>query len=320
MFKGIRILPTETKINFVKLRFMTYLISSVLVFGSLATYFIKDLNYGIDFRGGIMMEIRTPAPADLSNMRHQLSNLDLGDVALQEYGSPQDILIRLEQQKGGEKSQMVAVQLIKDTLGSEIEYRRVESVGPKVGKELVSNSIQAILWALVAMLIYIWFRFEWQFGLCAIVALAHDALTILGLYAVFDLEFNLTAIVGILITIGYSINDTVVIYDRIRENLRKYKKKPVLEIINKSINETLTRTILTSSSTLLALFSLYFFGGEVIANYSLPILVGVAVGTYSSIFLAAPLLLSFKLKVRKDEDPDMPDFNKIGAEKVAKKT
>lgn len=318
MFKGIRIFPSETKVNFVKLRFLTYLISSVFVFGSLATYFIKDLNYGIDFRGGIMMEVRTPEPADLSDMRAQLGALDLGDIALQEYGSPQDVLIRVEQQKGGEKAQMAAIQLIKDTLGSEIEYRRVESVGPKVGEELVSNSIQAILWALVAMLIYIWFRFEWQFGLCAIVALVHDAFAILGLYAFFGLEFNLTAIVGILITIGYSINDTVVIYDRIRENLRKYKKKPVLEILNKSINETLTRTILTSSSTLLALFALYFFGGEVIANYSLPILVGVAVGTYSSIFLAAPLLLSFKLKVRKDEDPDMPDFNKIGREKAAK--
>lgn len=318
MFKGIRILPRETKINFVKLRFMTYLISSIFVFGSIATYFIKGLNYGIDFRGGIMMEVRTSEPADLSDMRTQLGSLGLGDIALQEYGSPQDVLIRVEQQNGGEKAQMAAVQLIKDTLGTEVEYRRVESVGPKVGEELVSNSIQAILWALVAMLIYIWFRFEWQFGLCAIVALTHDAFAILGLYAFFGLEFNLTAIVGILITIGYSINDTVVIYDRIRENLRKYKKKPVLEILNKSINETLTRTILTSSSTLLALFALYFFGGEVIANYSLPILVGVAVGTYSSIFLAAPLLLSFKLKVRKDEDPDMPDFNKIGAEKAAK--
>jgi preprotein translocase SecF subunit len=318
MFKGIRIFPKETKVNFVKLRFMTYLISSIFVFGSITTYFVKGLNYGIDFRGGIMMEIRTPEPADLSSMRSQIGTLGLGDIALQEYGSPQDLLIRVEQQKGGEKAQINAIQLIKDTLGTEIEYRRIESVGPKVGEELVSNSIQAILWALVAMLIYIWFRFEWQFGLCAIVALAHDAFTILGLYALFGLEFNLTAIVGILITIGYSINDTVVIYDRIRENLRKYKKKPVIDIINTSINETLTRTILTSSSTLLALFALYFFGGEVIANYSLPILVGVSVGTYSSIFLAAPLLLSFKLKVRKDEDPDMPDFNKIGQEKAAK--
>jgi preprotein translocase subunit SecF len=235
-------------------------------------------------------------------MRTDLSSLNLGNVALQEFGSPQDILIRVEQQGNDSNSQLQAIERIKETLEADTEYRRTETVGPTVGAEMVSNSIQAILWALVAMLIYIWLRFEWQFGLCAILALAHDAAAILGLYSVFGLEFNLTAIVAILITIGYSINDTVVIYDRVRENLRKFKKMELGTVLNLSINETLGRTILTSSSTLLALFALYYWGGEVIANYSLPILVGVAVGTYSSIFLAAPLLLSFNFKVRETDE------------------
>ena len=302
MLKGLKILPENSKINFIGLRFLTYIISGIFAFGSLGVFFTKGLNYGIDFKGGTMIEVRTPTAPDLGKMRSELNALNLGDVALQEFGSPQDILIRVEQQEGGEKAQLKAVDTIKQALGADMEYRRVETVGPTVGAEMVENSIQAILWALVAMLIYIWLRFEWQFGLCAILALTHDALAILGLYSVFGLEFNLTAIVAILITIGYSINDTVVIYDRVRENLRKFKKMAVPDVLNLSINETLGRTILTSSSTLLALFALYYWGGEVIANYSLPILVGVAVGTYSSICLAAPLLLSFNLSVRRDDD------------------
>jgi preprotein translocase subunit SecF len=302
MLKGIKILPNNPKIDFMGLRFVTYIISSLLIFGSLGFFFFKGLSYGIDFKGGTIIQIRTPAPADLGTMRSKLSALNLGNIALQEFGSPQDILIRVEQQKDTEQGQLKAINLIKETLDTDTEYRRTETIGPTVGAEMVSNSIQAILWALVAMLIYIWLRFEWQFGLCAILALVHDALAILGLYSIFGLEFNLTAIVAILITIGYSINDTVVIYDRVRENLRKFKKMELGKVLNLSINETLGRTILTSSSTLLALFALYFWGGEVIANYSLPILVGVAVGTYSSIFLAAPLLLSFNFKVRQDDD------------------
>jgi preprotein translocase subunit SecF len=302
MLKGLKILPNNPKINFMGLRFMTYIISGLIVLGSLGFFFFKGLSYGIDFKGGTMIQVRTPGPADLAKMRTDLSSLNLGNVALQEFGSPQDILIRVEQQGNDSNSQLQAIERIKETLEADTEYRRTETVGPTVGAEMVSNSIQAILWALVAMLIYIWLRFEWQFGLCAILALAHDAAAILGLYSVFGLEFNLTAIVAILITIGYSINDTVVIYDRVRENLRKFKKMELGTVLNLSINETLGRTILTSSSTLLALFALYYWGGEVIANYSLPILVGVAVGTYSSIFLAAPLLLSFNFKVRETDE------------------
>lgn len=301
MLNGLKILPTNTKINFVRLRFATYILSGLVAFGSLGLFFFKGLSYGIDFKGGTMIEVRTPAPLNLAKARADLNNLNLGAINLQEFGSPQDILIRLEQQKGGEVDQLHAIEIVKETLGPDIEYRRIETVGPTVGSELVGNSIQAVLWALVAMLIYIWLRFEWQFGVCAILALTHDALSILGLYSLFGLEFNLTAIVAILITIGYSINDTVVIYDRIRENLRKFKKMAVEDVINLSINETLSRTILTSSSTLLALIALYCWGGEVISTYSLPILVGVSVGTYSSIFLAAPLLKSFRLNIRHNE-------------------
>ena len=308
MLKGIKILPSNPKINFVGFRYITYVISAVLAFGSLGLFFTKGVNYGIDFKGGTMIEIRSPEAIDLAKMRATLSDLNLGSVALQEFGSPQDVLIRVEQQEGGDRAQAQAIDTIKEALSADIEYRRVETVGPTVGAELVDNSIQAILWALVAMLIYVWIRFEWQFGLCAILALTHDAFAILGLYSFFDLEFNLTAIVAILITIGYSINDTVVIYDRVRENLRKFKKLEVSEVLNRSINETLGRTILTSTSTLLALFALYYFGGEVIANYSLPILVGVAVGTYSSICLAAPMLLSLNLKVGRDKDEDEVGF------------
>ena len=310
MLKGLKILPTNPKINFIGMRFLTYIISGILSFGSLGLFLTKGVNYGIDFKGGTMIEIRTPTPADLGALRSQLSELNLGDISLQEFGSPQDILIRVEQQKD-EKSQRQAIESIKETLGPDMEYRRIETVGPTVGAELVENSIQAILWALVAMLIYVWLRFEWQFGLCAILALTHDVLSILGLYSFFGFEFNLTAIVAILITIGYSINDTVVIYDRVRENLRKFKKMAMPDVLNRSINETLGRTILTSSSTLLALFALYHFGGEVIANYSLPILVGVAVGTYSSIFLAAPMLLTFNLNVRRPEEDKKAEFQNV---------
>ncbi len=302
MLQGLKILPTNSKINFIGFRLITYIISGILAFGSLGLFFIKGVNYGIDFKGGTMIEVRTPAPANLAEMRSNLTALNLGAISLQEFGSSQDILIRVEQQKGDEKDQLSAIEKVKESLGADMEYRRIETVGPAVGAELVENSIYAVLWALVAMLIYIWLRFEWQFGVCAILSLAHDALSILGLYSLFGLEFNLTAIVAILITIGYSINDTVVIYDRVRENLRKFKKMALEDVLNLSINETLSRTILTSSSTLLALFALYFWGGEVISTYSLPILFGVAVGTYSSIFLAAPLLKSFNFKVRKDDD------------------
>lgn len=309
MFAGIRVFPEALKINFIGMRHITYGLSLFVLIATLVGYFAKDINYGIDFTGGTLIEARFSSTPTLSKLRSSLSNLDIGEVALQEFGTPQDILIRLDQKGRNEAEQLQVLQRVKETLGPDVEYRRIETVGPKMGDELISNSIQAVIWAMLAMLVYVWLRFEWQFGLCAVLALLHDAVGVLALYTIFGFEFNVTTIVAVLITIGYSINDTVVIYDRVRENLRKYKKTSLGDVINLSINQTLSRTILTSSSTLLALVSLYFFGGDVIATYSLPILLGITFGTYSSIFLAAPLLLTLGFKMRQEDEKQFPHFS-----------
>ena len=306
MFSGIRLNSEKFKIDFVRMRFGSYILSALIILLSLGAFLKNDLNYGIDFSGGTLMEVRFPSEINLPKIRQDLVSLNIGDVSLQEFGTPQDLLIRVDQKNRDEKEQLLIIEKIKEALDVDVDYRRIESVGPKMGQELISNSLQAIAWAVLAMLIYIWVRFEWNFGVCAILALLHDAIAVFGLYSIFGLEFNASTIVAILITVGYSINDTVVVYDRIRENLRKYKVKKISDLINKSINDTLTRTILTSTSTLLALLSLYVFGGKVIAEYSLPILIGVAVGTYSSICLASPLLITLGMSIRKKEEVETP--------------
>jgi len=292
----LRLVPVNTKFDFVRLRYAAFLLSAFIVLGSLAGFFINGFNYGIDFQGGFLLEVRMPETADHQALRTKLDALGLGDVKLQGVGDDRDVMIRFERQPGGEDAQSAALGKIRQALGKAVTYRRVETVGPKVSEDLKRKGIMALSFALLAMLVYIWFRFEWQFGLCAIIALTHDSISIVGLYSFMpNLEFNETAFIAILTTVGYSINDTVVVYDRIRENLRKYKKASMAEIVNKSLNNTLSRTLMTSLSTLFALFSLYFFGGNVIATFSLPIIVGVSVGTYSSICLASLLLLYFKL-------------------------
>ncbi|MBI1954090.1 MAG: protein translocase subunit SecF [Proteobacteria bacterium] len=295
----LQLVPYNTKINFVGLRFITFALSTVLIVVSLSTYFIKGMNFGIDFLGGYILEVRLPQKPNVADLRDKLSALKMGEVAIQELGEDNDLLIRVERQENEEAE---ALGKIKQALGSSIEYRRVETVGPKVGSELIQNAIKAVAFALVAMLIYIAIRFEWQFAACAILALVHDCIAIMGLFSVFPLEFNETSIIAILITAGYSINDTIVIFDRIRENLRRYKKMALEELINKSINETLSRTILTASTTLLALLALYFFGGKVISAFSLPIIVGIIVGSFSSICLAAPLLLYLSIRTKNKEE------------------
>jgi len=289
--QGLNLIPHNTKIDFIRLRFITFGLSLLLIVVTSAGIMWKGLNFGIDFKSGFSIVIRTPGEANLTELRQRLASMDLGDVALQEFGSPRDVLIRIQRQPGDDDAQSQALEHIKAHLGHDIEYRQVETVGPKAGQDLIKNGTMAVVLSVIAMLVYIWFRFDWQFGVCAVGALVHDCFAILALYCFLPFEFNITAIVAILTTAGYSVNDTVVIYDRIRENLRRHKKMPLAELINRSINETLSRTILTSSSTLLALFSLYFFGGKVIADFSLPILIGISIGTYSSIFMAAPLLL-----------------------------
>ncbi|MAP24122.1 MAG: protein translocase subunit SecF [Rickettsiales bacterium] len=299
----LRYMPLTFNFNIIKLRYVSFAFSLLLVIASAAFYGLKNFNYGIDFKGGVMIEVRSTTPIELSTVRSELNALNIGDVSVQEFGSPNDLLIKFEQQKDGIEGKNQALEKIEQKFKNQFEIRRTETVGPKQGKELIQNGILAILYGLLAILIYIWFRFEWQFGLCAVIALLQNALVVFGYYSVFQVEFNTTAIVAVLTTIGYTINDTVVIYDRIRENLRKYKKKAIPDLINLSINETLSRTLMTSGTTLVALFSLYFFGGEVIASYSLPIIVGVVIGTYSSILIAGPLLLNFNLRqLQKEED------------------
>jgi len=294
--RGLRLVPANTSIPFIAWRKVFFAFSIAMVVASIALFAIRGLNYGIDFRGGILLDVRTEGPADLGSMRSTLSGLGLGEVALQEFGAPDDVLIRLQEQDGGEEAQQAAVSLVKDALGSNVEYRRTEFVGPKVSDELFWDGIYAVTAAIFAILVYIWFRFEWQFGLAAVIALLHDVLSTIGLFALLGLEFNLSTVAAVLTIAGYSINDTVVVFDRVRENLRKYKSRALPDVLNMSINATLSRTLMTSVTTLLALLSLYFLGGEVIRGFSLAMIWGVVIGTYSSICLAVPLLLYLNVR------------------------
>ena len=292
----IRLVPVGTKIDFMQFRKIAGIFSLILIVGSAGLFFTKGLNFGIDFRGGILMEIRTPQPADMGQLRSTLNGLGLGEVQLQEFGQPTDVLIRIERQPGGEKGQQIAIDKARAALEDEVNYRRTEFVGPKVGGELIEAGVTAVLLALAAMLVYIWFRFEWQFGVGAVAALLHDVILTIGIFALLGLEFNLSTVAAILTIAGYSINDTVVVYDRVRENLRKFKQMSLYDLLNLSVNGTLSRTLLTSVTTLIALGALYFFGGEVIKGFSFAMIWGVVVGTYSSVFIAVPLLVYMNLR------------------------
>jgi preprotein translocase SecF subunit len=291
---------TNSKIKFLSLRKPAFILSLTLIICSVLIYSFKGLNFGIDFRGGTLIEVETSESENLSNLRSILNNLELGDIQVQEFGSAKNILIRVEQQAGGDQIQQNVVNIVKTalntSLSSDVNFRRTEVVGPKVSSELIKAGIIAIVVAVFAMLVYIWFRFEWQFSLGAVIALIHDVLLTLGIFSLLQLEFNLSIIAAILTIVGYSMNDTVVVYDRVRENLRKYRKKEIIDLLNISINETLSRTIMTSVTTLLALLSLYIFGGSVIKGFTFAMIWGVLVGTYSSIFIAAPLLNYLKVK------------------------
>lgn len=307
--KTLRLVPDKTEIRFLAWRKITLVTSICLVIGALTLFAGRGLNLGIDFLGGILLEVKTTGPADIGNLRGKIGGLGLGDVSLQEFGAPDTVLIRVQRQEGGDDAQKIAVDKIKEALaGSVAEYRRTEFVGPTVGAELKEAAIWAVLAAVVAILLYIWFRFEWQFGVGAVIALTHDVLTTIGLFALLQLEFNVSTVAAVLTIAGYSINDTVVVYDRVRENMRRYKRLPLLELFNRSINETLSRTVMTSVTTLLALLALFFFGGEVIRGFTIALIWGVFVGTYSSIALAVPLLVYFKIDRRSlsndDEDQE----------------
>jgi preprotein translocase SecF subunit len=298
---SFRFIPDRTSIPFIRYQRLGYAISGILIALSLLLLPTKSLNFGIDFQGGILIEVRVPGPAaDLGAMRATLGGLGLGEVALQEFGQPNDVLIRIERQAGGEEAQQAAVDRVKAALaerfGDDISYRRVEFVGPKVSGDLFWAGTQAVIYALIAILAYIWFRFEWQFAIGAIVALIHDVILTLGIFSLLGLEFNLSTVAALLTIVGYSLNDTVVIYDRVRENLRRYKTMSLPELIDRSINETLARTVMTSLTTLLALIALFVFGGPVIRGFTFAMIWGVLVGTYSTIYIASPLLLHLNLR------------------------
>ncbi len=291
VMKPLNLIPAKPNINFAGQRKVFFGISLLLILLSATLFIVRDLNYGIDFQGGILVEVRVDRVGKLSEMRQRLSTLGLGEVSLQEFGAPTDILIRVQKQVGGEKAQQAAINRIKRELGEGVKYRRTEFVGPKVSSELFQDGVLAVFLAIIGILLYIWFRFEWQFGVGAIIALCHDVITTIGIFALTGIEFNLSTVAAILTIAGYSINDTVVVFDRVRENLRKFKSLSLFELLNNSVNETLSRTVMTSVTTLLALLSLYILGGEVIRGFSFAMIWGVLIGTYSSICLAVPLLL-----------------------------
>ena len=285
--------------------------SILLVAASVGILFARGLNFGIDFRGGILIEVRMPGPADLADLRGTLGQLGLGEVTLQEFGEPTDVLIRIQRQEGAEAEQVRAIETVTATLGDAVEYRRTEFVGPTVGAELIEAGTIAVVLAIAAILLYIWLRFEWQFGVGAVVALTHDVVSTIGLFALIQHEFNLATVAALLTIAGYSINDTVVVFDRVRENLRRYKKATLLEVLNRSLNETLSRTLMTSITTLLALFALYLFGGQVIRDFAFALIWGVVIGTYSTIFVAVPLLL--RMGVRRSKEAAAKDDDAAAA-------
>lgn len=291
----LRLLPEDVNVNFIGRRKIAFAFSLLLVAGSIALFASRGLNLGIDFLGGTMIEVKTEQGMGVEEFRDAMSDLGLGDVQIQEFGAVDDLLIRIQRQPGDDDAQQAALAAAKQAIDDMvIEYRRVEVVGPTVGSELQEAAIYAICFALGAILIYIWFRFEWQFSVCAIIALVHDVIATVGLFALLQLEFNLATVAAVLTIAGYSINDTVVVFDRVRENIRKYKTMPFESLTNLAINQTLSRTLMTSVTTLIALTALAFFGGDVIRDFSIALIWGVVVGTYSSILVAVPLLLTLE--------------------------
>jgi len=286
--KTLKLIKQNTNIQFLKYKKVTLFISITFCLVSFFSLFINGLNFGIDFKGGSLIEVKSDESINISNVRSKLSLLNLGDVQIQNFGSEKNILVRVEASSSENNSSVLSS--ITNELQTFGEIQRTEVVGPKISSELIQKGVMAIISAVGLMLFYIWIRFEWQFSLGAVLALIHDVIITIGIFSFFQIEFNLSIIAALLTIIGYSMNDTVVVYDRIRENLRKYKKQDLYDLINSSINQTLSRTVLTSFTTLLALFSLYIFGGQVIKGFTLAMIIGVFIGTYSSTFIASQLL------------------------------
>ncbi|MDB5653692.1 MAG: secF [Tardiphaga sp.] len=305
---SLRIVPDDTKFDFTRFRRISFPISALLSILAITLFFTHGLNFGIDFKGGTLLEVRAKSgAADISAMRTTLGGLGLGEVQIQQFGSPSDALIRVAQQPGGDAAQQGAVDKVRAAFGDSVEYRRVEVVGPRVSSELLAYGMLGLMLAIVAILIYLWFRFEWQFALGAMIANVHDIVLTIGFMSVTQVEFDLTSIAALLTILGYSLNDTVVIYDRIREMLRRYKKMPMPELLNESINSTLSRSIITHVTVTLALLALLLFGGPAIHSFTAVMMFGVVlVGTYTSIFIAAPILIYLGVGTTRDAAPDKP--------------
>jgi len=294
---SIRWIKKDLKVDFLSVKNIATIMSVLAIISSLFFLFYKNLNFGIDFKGGTLIEIKKDKELSIAEIRNQLSELNIGDIQIQTFGSDDIILIRIENSTNLiVNADMSSIELIRSKLGSDVIIQRTEIVGPKVSSELIQKGIIAIIIAVFLMLFYIWVRFEWQFSIGAVTALIHDVMITMGIFSLLQIEFNLSIIAALLTIIGYSMNDTVVVYDRIRENLRKYKQMNIFDLINQSLNETMSRTLLTSVTTLLALFSLYFLGGEVLKGFTLAMIIGVFIGTYSSVFIASQIILYLNVK------------------------
>lgn len=304
----------DTNINFMGARKITYFVSTLTLVLSIIVIAVKGFNYGIDFSGGILMEVKDEQAINLDNLRDELSGMDIGEINLQTIGDTgTEIMIRAQAKNLNEKEQMNAVNQIKEILGNDVEIRKVELVGPQVGDELKTAGIVASLVAMLGIGLYVWFRFEWQFAFGAILGLFHDIIVTCGLLSFFGLDFSLTTVAAILTLAGYSVNDTVVTFDRIRENLRKYRTMPQTQMLNKSINDIFSRTMLTGFTTLVAALSLFIWGGEALRSFSFTIVFGILVGTYSSIYVSAVVLDWFDLrKTQENKEKDVNPFGNAG--------
>lgn len=307
-----RFFPNRPNFRIVPLRRVAFALSIVAIIGSIGAAVGLGLNLGIDFRGGSLIEARFDQPPEIAELRQRVEGLGLGEITIQEFGEPTDVLVRVQRQEGAAEDQTDAIEAVKAALG-DVEVRRTEFIGPTVGEELKEAGAIAVLLALIGIVAYIWFRFEWQFAVAGVAALAHDVAITIGLFALTGWEFNLSTVAALLTIAGYSINDTVVVFDRVRENLRKYKQESLVDLLNRSVNDTLSRTVMTSVTTLLALTALATLGGEVIRGFTYALIWGIAIGTYSSIFIAACLLLQMR-DVRHTRPAPTPGIEEADAE------
>lgn len=306
MWKGIHIVPVDTRFDFIGQRYVAFFVTAVMILGSIFLVATKGLNYGIDFTGGTLIEVAVKETPDVAKLREDLNNLDLGEISLQEFGNANTLLIRVPGQGDDPELQKAAINQVREVIDADYadgDYRRVEFVGPQVGEELKLKGFYAVVFALLGIMAYVWFRFEWQFGLAALISIIHDVMAVLGFMAFTGMTFDLSTLAAVLMVAGFSINDTVVIFDRIREIMRKHRKMPLRDVCNIAINQTLSRTIMTSMLTLLALVALWIFGGEVIQGFVDALLFGFIVGTYSSVYVAASLLLYMRLRPPAEEKP-----------------